>query len=146
MNKQIKTHEDADHVVDLQIQREGTSDWLTSDIRYPADRKTTWKVKVKPPEELQGQNLQFVVETENMFNDGASQSSEGKGSSFEFPKMCEGRRAFARNYNEGATLEIDGTADSIELWAAWATGFGQVSLTPRLVLMKGDPEEEEEEL
>ena len=58
--------------------------------------------------------------------------------------MCDGRRSFARNYNEGVTLEIDGTPDSIELWAAWATGYGQVSLTPRLVLMKGDAEEEEE--
>jgi len=40
-------------------------------------------------------------------------------------------------------LELDGSADSVELWAAWAIGYGQVSLTPRLVLLKGGAEEEE---
>ena len=141
MNQQIKTHEEAEHVVDLKIQRQGgNNDWLTSDVRYPARAATTWKVKVQPPEELQGRNLQFVIEAESIYNDG----SKGEGAQFSFPKMCEGRRSFARNYNEGVTLEIDGSADSVELWAAWATGFGQVSLTPRLVLMKGDAEEEEE--
>lgn len=145
MNKKIKTHEDADHIVDLKIQREGTSEWLSSDsITYPSDKTSVWKVKVKPPEALQGSNIQFVIEAESTFNDGSSKGSTFSGANFEFPKMCEGRRSFARNYNEGVTLEIDGTADSVELWAAWAIGFGQVSLTPRLVLMKGDVEEEEE--
>ena len=140
MNQKIKTHEDADHIVDLKIQREGSSDWLTSDVNYPANAKTTWTVKVQPPEELEGRNMQYVIEAESIYNDG----SKGGGARFEFPKMCEGRRSFGRNYNEGVTLEIDGTADSVELWAAWATGFGQASLTPRLTLMKGKGEKEDE--
>lgn len=140
MNQQIKNYEDADHVVDLQMQRDsGSKDWITSDVSYPADTTSKWKVKILPPPELQGRNIQFVIETESTFNDG----SKGEGAKFVYPKMCEGRRSFARNYKEAVELEIDGKADSIELWAAWATGFGQVSLTPRLVLLKGKAEDEE---
>ena len=140
MNKKIVTHEDADHIVDLKMEREDhPGEWLTSEIKYPASQKSVWRVKVQPPPELQGNNIQFVIEAESTFNDG----SKGVGAKFEFPKMCEGRRSFARNYNEGVILEIDGTADSVELWAAWAKGYGQVSLTPRLVLLKGEAEEAE---
>lgn len=160
MNKKILAEDNADHTVELQVQRllsherdhdHRNSDraWDTTNLSYPAGTKSTFKVKVKPPPELEGRNMQFVVEVE------ANTGEVGKnGARFTFPEMCDGRRSYGRNYNEAVTLEIDTTGsdapDSIELVGAWAVGFGQVSLTPRLVMMLGDPEEEgleeEEEL
>ena len=160
MNKKILTEENAEHTVELQVQRllshERDNDhrnsdraWETTNLSYPAETKSTFKVKVKPPPELEGRNMQFVVEVEATYNTGKT----GSGASFSFPKMCDGQRSYGRNYNEAVTLEIDTTGnnapDSIELVGAWAVGFGQVSLTPRLVMMLDDPEEgleEEEEL
>lgn len=154
MNQKILSHENANHIVDLQVQRVDNNNnndsdreeslWQTSHITYPTDKTSTWKIKVKPPPELRGANMQFVVEVESIFNDGSGSTQDG--ATLVYPKMCDGRRSFARNYNEVATLEIAGNADSVEVWGAWAIGFGQVSLTPRLVLLKGEAEEEEEEL
>ncbi|CAB9514463.1 expressed unknown protein [Seminavis robusta] len=142
MNKKIKTHDDADHIVELQVQKEGDDEsWTTSTVSYPANKATTYKIKVKPPQALQGSNMQFVVEYEATFNNGESTTTAAQ---FTFPKMCDGKRSFARNCNEPVTFEINGTADSVEIWGAWAIGFGQVSLTPRLVFLKGDPEPEAE--
>jgi len=152
MNKKMLTHEDAEHVVDLQVKRVSNNDdsqkesnnqnWQTANVVYPAQTKSTWKVKVKPPPELEGQNMQFVVEAEAIYNSGSS-STDKSAIMFTFPKMCEGRRSFGRNYNEAVTIEIDGTPDSVELWGAWAIGYGQVSLTPRFVMMLGKEEDEE---
>ena len=156
MNQKILAHHNADHVVELQVQRvdhhdsdlkPNPNDWQSASsdekVLYPSDKTTIWKVKVKPPAALQTTNMQYVIETESMFRDGSGTSEDG--AEFTYPKMCKGRRSFARNYNEAVTLEINGSADSVELWAAWAIGFGQVSLTPRLVLRKGNQEDEAQE-
>jgi hypothetical protein len=144
MNKKIKSHENADHIVELQIQRvdRPDGDWETSGVYYPANKVSSYEIKVKPPLPLKGANMQFVVEYEAIFNKGGK--TDDAAATFTLPKMCDGRRSFSRNYNEVVKLEISGMPDSVEVWGAWAIGFGQVSLTPRLVLMKGEEEEDEE--
>lgn len=144
MNQQIASAEEAKHTVELQISRDGSGSFLdnTSGVKYPADSKSSWKVKVKPPPALKGSNMQYVIEAVSIFNDGSNPSEEDF--MFTYPKMCDGRRSFGRNYDEAVSLELNGKADSIELWAGWATGFGVVSITPRLLLFKGKPETEEE--
>jgi hypothetical protein len=145
MNKKIKSHENADHIVELQIQRvDKPGDWETSMVHFPANKVSSYEIKVKPPLPLTGTNMQFVVEYEAIFNKGGKSDNNDAAATFTFPKMCKGKRSFARNYNEAVQLEINGTPDSVEIWGAWAIGFGQVSLTPRLILMKGDEEEDEE--
>lgn len=142
MNQQIATVEQAPHTVELQASVDGGETFLTEGIRYAADQTTKFKIKVKPPPVLMKTNMQYVVEVASTFNDG-SKGDNSDAAVFTFPKMCDGRRSFGRNYDETVTLEVNGKADSLEVWGGWATGFGQVSMTPRLVLLKGDADKEE---
>jgi len=108
MNQKIKTHEKAPHIVELQVQRvdnldngnkvDPQGDWLLDDIKFPTSKATIWKVKVKPPEALQGSNMQYVIEGQGIYNDGSNGPEDGFV--FTYPKMCDGRRSFGRNYNE----------------------------------------------
>jgi hypothetical protein len=139
-------YEQAAHIVEMQVQRQdggGEGEWHSGDsVKYPAGKSSTWKVKVKPPPALQGNNMQYVVEAQPIFNDGSTSGAK-EAAKFTYPKMCDGKRSFGRNYDEAVTVEFNGQADSVEIWAAWAIGFGQVSLTPKLTLLQGDEEEEE---
>ena len=150
-------YEAAPHIVELEVKQvtdeassttdeassstdANTDEWRSASIRYPADTPSQWKVRPKVPRAIQGQNLQYVVEVAATYNNGSSPPQQ-RTETFTYPKLCDGRRGFARNYNEAVTLTLSGNPDSIEIWGAWATGYGQVSLTPKLVLFKGGDQE-----
>ena len=59
--------------------------------------------------------------------------------------MCEGKRGFARQYDESVTLRLplrEGEGRPIELVAGWAIGHDAVSLTPTMTLKRDVPQEE----
>jgi hypothetical protein len=143
MNQQIALVDEARHTVELQISPAEGDELFQSSIRYPANAPSKWKIRLHPPPELQTSNMQFVVEARAVSVDGNTSEGEG-GAQFTYPKMSDGRRSFGRNYNEAVTLELNGKADSVELWAGWATGFGVVSMTPKMVLSRQGSGREEE--
>ena len=143
MNQQVANPEDAPHTVGLQIASTENAEHFQESIRYPADTPSTWKVKINPPPALQGGTMQYVVEVLPIFNDVTTTDEEVEDAMFTYPKMCDGRRSFGRNYDEAVTLTLNGKADSVEVWAGWATGFGLVSLTPKMILFRETTEEEE---
>jgi hypothetical protein len=128
MNYKVRTHEDATHKVGIEVRKEGTEEWTTN-FFYPKNEVTTVQARLKVPSPLEKQTVQYVMETT-------------PGAQFVDPPMCEGRRSFARNHDDHVTLEIQGTSDSLELWAGWASGFDVVSLTNRLVLRQEGAAEE----
>ena len=120
MNQKVLGEKDAPHRVTIQVRPEGSTEWMKN-YTYPKDALTSLEVRLDVPPALEKQDVQFVVET----SDGAK---------FVEPVMCEGRRSFARSYDDAVTLVLEGSTDSISLKAGWASGYEAVSLTPSFVM------------
>jgi hypothetical protein len=126
MNHNIMGSNETDYDVNMQIKNanEESAEWSTT---YKGE-STLW-VKLKLPEELAKQDMQWVVE--------ASPSEI-----VEFVQvgpMCEGTRASSTNENH-VILNIKDTSQKIELVAGYAAGHEAVVLTPVLVLSNKEQE------
>jgi len=135
MNHKVLEEKDAPHPVTVEVRAEGSNEWVKN-FTYPKDALTSVEVRLSVPPALEQQDVQFVVET----SDGAK---------FVEPVMCEGRRSFARAYDDAVTLVLEGSTDTVSLKAGWAAGYEAVALTPSLVMrmeqsepdMPAEPEE-----
>jgi hypothetical protein len=132
MNSQVVPASEARELVRIQVQPEGSDEWMY-DFEYDGAPTTTTttttlnarlQVSSALQEQRGGAGVQFVMETSS----GAEFVDRGT--------MCQGRRSSSRNYNEHVTLKISGDQDVVELIAGWATGHEAVTLTERLVLRR----------
>jgi len=108
---------------------------------------TLLKVRLKVPPSLRNKNVQFVVDVD---------ATNGKGAAFVGPgAMCDGNRASSTRHDGDVLLRVNTTGAAttttandhedvaepllgdIELIAGWATGYGAVKLTPKMVLRRG---------
>ena len=120
MNHQVKTVENAPHLVNIMVKENEESEWAHYWNYTPGVSKSL-QVRLDVPEALQEEDVQYVIETSN-------------GAKFTTSVMCEGKRSFARAYDEAVTLEVDGSTDTVSLRAGWAIGHAPVSLTPFFVM------------
>lgn len=128
MNHRIVPFEDADHEVKIEIEANDGGDWLQPrDFTY-SDNETI-KLRLMVPPELKNENVQYVMETT-------------EGGVFSPDTMCDGKRAFARQYNDPVTLELSGEQNAVQIWAGWATGHEAVRLTEKVTLWKKVQQEE----
>lgn len=131
MNSEIVMAEDAEHKCQIEVKLKGDEQWSTGGLVYPPNKVSTVQARLQPPENLANEDIQYVMETTE------------PGAKFIKPIMCDGKRSHARNYQNPVTLEIDGTAESVELVAAWAKGHEPVSLTTRIKLTRGTGQADE---
>ncbi|MGK3749943.1 MAG: hypothetical protein ACI8RD_002241 [Bacillariaceae sp.] len=108
------------------------------------------KLRLKVPPNMKQKGIQFVVEV------------KGNGVSFVGPGvMCDGDRAYSRQYDQHVLLQINSTTVSeaaaigkgeeekeedftetdllvgdVEIVAGWASGYEAVSLTPKMILRR----------
>mmetsp|Transcript_14202 Transcript_14202/g.19871 ORF Transcript_14202/g.19871 Transcript_14202/m.19871 type:complete len:176 (-) Transcript_14202:218-745(-) len=131
MNHHIVPAHKADYTVDLEIKPEGYSDWLTSHVVYIQPSIESVKVRLKVPPALQDETVQYVVETT-------------EGALFADSPMCDGKRAYARDYDTEVVLKFnpDFHETHLEIWAGWAMGHEEVRLTPRLKLERREEQPE----
>lgn len=129
MNQPIQTLEDAEHSVEIEVREVGSREWTQSFV-YPNDGGKTLEARLKLPEGLENVGFQYVMETTT-------------GATFFDPEMCEGRRSFGRKISEYVTLKVHPGQDSITLLAAYAKGFGVVTLTDTLVLRQEESSNDE---
>lgn len=108
--------------VEIEVKRAEDDDWSSS-LEYPSESPTTITARLKVPPSLSEQDVQFVMDT------------LGKGAVFK-QSLCEGRRVTSTHYSHAVVLEIDGSADSVELVAGYAAGHEAVTLTPILTLRR----------
>jgi len=121
MNYPILTPDKAPHLVEVQVKYPQDEEWSTN-LSYTAYQPAIVHARLKVPKELEREDVQYVMETTN-------------GGTFN-PGLCDGVRGHGSRHNEEVGLELSGKEDQVELWAGWATGHGQVSLTPRTKLRK----------
>lgn len=96
---------------------------FSPELTYAADTVTSLEVRLNVPAALEGEDVQYVVES-------------SAGAVFVKPEMCGGRRSHARSAHQSVLLEVDGTRPTIELLAGWATGHEAVKLTTKTVLRR----------
>mmetsp|Transcript_4072 Transcript_4072/g.5330 ORF Transcript_4072/g.5330 Transcript_4072/m.5330 type:complete len:181 (-) Transcript_4072:257-799(-) len=135
MNHYVVPSNKADHSVEIEIQPEGASEWMTSPVVYVKPGMESVKVRLKVPQALQMETVQYVVETT-------------EGALFADSTMCDGKRAYARDYDTEVVLKFNddfstNKSHAVEIWAGWAMGHEEVRLTPRLKL---EPRKDEQEL
>jgi hypothetical protein len=105
------------------------------------------KLRLKVPPSMKQKDIQFVVEV------------KGNGVSFVGPGiMCDGDRAYSKQYDQHVLLQINSTMVSaaaavekekvegsseidflvgdVEIVAGWASGYKAVSLTPKMILRR----------
>ena len=107
------------------------------------------KLRLKVPPSMKQKDVQFVME------------ATGEGVSFVGPGvMCDGNRAYSRQYDHHVILEVNSTKASpppsaaatedeakivllgnVELVAAWAAGYAAVNLTPKMTLRRRSADE-----
>mmetsp|Transcript_21149 Transcript_21149/g.29897 ORF Transcript_21149/g.29897 Transcript_21149/m.29897 type:complete len:176 (+) Transcript_21149:19-546(+) len=123
MNHYIVPAHKADHEVVIEIQPEGYTDWVTSHIVYLEPTIESVKVRLQVPHALHDETVQYVVEST-------------EGGLFADSNMCDGKRAYARDYDDEVVLKFnhDFHETHLELVAGWAMGHEEVRLTPRLKL------------
>lgn len=132
MNYPIQLQDEAPHLVEIELRLVAddseSDEWTVTDLTYSADTDTKVHARLRIPEELQGKDLQYVIET-------------SKGALFVPDVMCQGTRTHARSSSEIVELVVSGEQESVELLAGWATGHEAVSLTPKTVLRRVDESE-----
>uniref|UniRef100_A0A7S1GP28 Beta-galactosidase n=1 Tax=Cyclophora tenuis TaxID=216820 RepID=A0A7S1GP28_CYCTE len=119
MGSQVKTFDDAPHKVYIEVQEEGSDEWHEH-YSFTSGKETTLQLRLKVPDDLKGE-VQWAAET-------------SVGGSFLKPTLCDGRRSFSRNYDSPVSVKLNGEADSVTIWAGWATGHSPVSMTEKLIL------------
>jgi len=133
MNHQVLPPDESDPVrveVRVVVENDGgggggddNDEWRTSGITYPSGIPMTVQARLRLPDKLRREEIEYVIETT-------------KGGVFVPPKTCEGVRSHAKNQLDEVTLRIDGSESQVELWAGWAPGHGPVSLTPKTILRR----------
>jgi hypothetical protein len=108
--------------VQIELKLAADDHWLDS-LEYHGDRTSRVTARLKVPYELADMDVQYVMETSS-------------GASFVRPKMCDGRRSHATHYGESVVLEIDGSTETVELVAGYASGHEAVTMTKTLVLRR----------
>lgn len=98
-----------------------TDEWKSESLTF--EKEETFQFRLQVPDSLKSQNVQYVIET-------------SEGALFSPSNWCEGRRTHANRHDTSVTLQVDGSADEVFVWAGWATGHEAVTLTPKLVLKR----------
>lgn len=121
------------HKVNVQVQPydDGSTEWKNN-FTLSSD-PITLKVKLEVPAEIDGLNVEFVVEATNA-------EFIGRG------VMCGGNRAFSKRHDKYVVLKIIDTSQDVTLEAIYAKGYEAVTLTPKLTLSAQSGEIGTEEL
>ena len=126
--------------VQIEIKTQTSTEWITASsegsavVTFPPDSKSTIQARLRVPEGLARQSMQYVIEL--VKNGCPDNNVETCGTKFIRPVMCKGKRSHANDYTTAVVFEIDGTSSSgpIELVAGWASGHEAVKMTQSLIL------------
>ena len=119
MGSPIVMFDKAEKKVSIEVREQGTTEWK-DELTYTMGKPIIVEVRLRVPSGLS--DVHWTVETT-------------KGGSFFRPQLCDGRRSFAKGHDTPLPLEISGTADTVDVYAGWATGYSAVSMTAPLVLV-----------
>jgi hypothetical protein len=119
MGSYIQEFEKARTKLYIEVKAENEDEWKTE---YTYSGPTKLQARLRVPDHLEENLIMFAMET-------------SKGATFE-NGFCDGRRASGGRWDAEETITIDGSADKVEVWAGWAGGYEQVSLTAKTLLKR----------